>query len=265
MNVLVVLLETVITAGTASFAGAITAWLSIKLQTKSIGVRNHHLKHKENFEKLIKKIDEDAKYIFNRLRKNGINEFPKEKDYKIEASNFESDIFSPLEKTIDGNLYNDIEKHWPKFYRKLNDWMVNIKYVGSISSNISKAIFESIQNIDTKEVISIYSSYRSGSDRGTSRGYIDSESDCKVAIYNLVMSVSTENWHIPISDFEEAKIIDKLKELASKVGEENIESLQKVKEVENFVSISKDLGSELRRLILSENIRGKCEYIYISV
>ena len=49
MNVPVVLLETVITAGTASFAGAITAWLSIKLQTISTRMRSHHLKHKENF------------------------------------------------------------------------------------------------------------------------------------------------------------------------------------------------------------------------
>ncbi len=244
-----------------ALSGLVLALASAYFHDRSARILAHHLKHKENFAVLMDAIKQDAEYVLTCLRKNGRDSFPKNEYYDEDKENLKNfnffdrhGIYSPF--------YYDIEKHWPDFFEKVEKWIEEIIPMANKASNISKNVFEKIQNAKgIDELIKKYELFREGN-KDLKYVYLGAESDCKLAVYNLVFEVSLNLWNFPPSDFEKAGVLGGLKDIADGIKQELKECLNEVKEVEAFYLTSEELIDDLKRLILEEKMkRKKCEYL----
>ena len=115
----------------AGLSGAIAAVISVSLQDKIRRRRDHHIKHKENFEVLKGAIGRVCSDVYPYIIP-GNKETPfMDKSYEVNYKSWEVySIFYYVDKItkneetyvirqLDKLLYTDIQKHWPKFISKL--------------------------------------------------------------------------------------------------------------------------------------------------
>ena len=257
-----VIVSDIITGIIAGLAGALTAVISVRLSEKSKRKFEHHQKHKENFEALESAIRSVCYEICPYIGPGKKEEPFLSGDYSVNYKFWKNySIFDNLNVTeqndksviikhVDLLLYEDINKHWPDFYREFNEWKKKVIETGIKSNEIMKTIFESIRNQVKDSKISA-SADPSGAIESTI-----------LVVYNFVMDTGSDEWPNLYSRIKNEGVEDKLKKLAYAVKMERKEDLNEFYEkVKPFLEEGSKLIDKLDELIHYEKIRHGCGFI----
>jgi len=255
----------------AGLSGAIAAVISVSLQDKIRRRRDHHIKHKENFEVLKGAIGKVCSDVYLYIIP-GNKETPfMGKSYEVNYKSWEVySIFYYADKTtkndetyvirqLDKLLYADIRKHWPEFYIKIDGWNKEIKETGKGSNEIMKAIFEAIcKRINGTDV----KCRRDPNLRSNPLPEELNNEKCVLATYNFIMDTNPDEWPILYSHIEQLGVIDQLRKIAEDVKGQMEKKLNDFYEtVKPFLDVAGELLNELDELIHEEKIKHHCEYI----